>query len=628
LQYGIVSEQFRRTAWWGLMFLGVMACGASGGAGGSNGGSGEGSGGARSLGGSGGSAPEEGSGGTSPGLGGDGNGISGGANGAGGGAGSGAGGSVSVGSGGASPGGSVGTGSGGRDASGTGGSGAGASGTGGTAGVTGAAGSPGTFRVPFDWNGIVGNGQSLSVGSRGTPVITTTQPFKNVKLYDATGKYALDSSGTLSLVPLVELIRPVCPQESSPYPCNIYGETPHTALSIELTTLAKAAGAADYVTLHSVTGQGAQPLAVINKEGSNGTIGPAYGAALSEARSFKKFATAAGKTFGVIAIMLTHGETDNGFASTYESGVYKLYQDYNVDLPAITGQTQPIPLIASQQVSSPPTGNGLTNTALGGTALAIWHGGGDHPGQIICSGPKYQYKYYNTNSTTTDPHLYAAGYRRLGEKVAEVIDAVVNRGLAWQPLQPTGATVSGATVAVSFQVPNPPLAWEPSLAISTTVAAWKNGRGFEVVDSTGPLTINSADISGNSVVLTLAAAPRGSKLRVRYVTYNGCTTDCGDYLVGQLRDSDPLIGADVETISCAVTQGRTSLVCPSKALATREVHDLVTGTGFASDTVILSTDKSTKATLSNPWTGSSGTVSLRFAYDERNYAVQFDLAVD
>src|SRR5205085_7649661 len=39
---------------------------------------------------------------------------------------------------------------------------------------------PRPYSARFDWNGIVGNGQSLSVGSRGTPVQTTRQPFHNL----------------------------------------------------------------------------------------------------------------------------------------------------------------------------------------------------------------------------------------------------------------------------------------------------------------------------------------------------------------------------------------------------------------------------------------------------------------
>ncbi len=229
---------------------------------------------------------------------------------------------------------------------------------------------------------------------------------------------------------------------------------------------------------------------------------------------------------------------------------------------------------------------------------------------------------------TSTPPVTAGSARN----TQEIIDAIANRGATWKPLQPRGAVLSGPRLTVTFDVPHPPLAWERSLTVSTTVAAWQNGRGFEVVDSTGPLSLSDAQIAGNSVVLSLAAAPTGTGLRVRYVTYNGCTGNCGDHLVGQLRDSDPFVGSDTETLSCTVVQGSANVVCPAAVgkaapLSAREVHDLVTGAGLAADTVIVATDKATQASLSQPWTGASGTTSLTFAYDERNYAVQFDLAV-
>src|SRR5580700_10711089 len=36
--------------------------------------------------------------------------------------------------------------------------------------------------VPWDWSGIIGTGQSLSVGARGLPVLSTNQPYHNLKL--------------------------------------------------------------------------------------------------------------------------------------------------------------------------------------------------------------------------------------------------------------------------------------------------------------------------------------------------------------------------------------------------------------------------------------------------------------
>src|SRR4051812_42257276 len=37
-------------------------------------------------------------------------------------------------------------------------------------------------RPPFDWMGVVGTGQSLSIGAQGTPLTLTMQPYHNLKL--------------------------------------------------------------------------------------------------------------------------------------------------------------------------------------------------------------------------------------------------------------------------------------------------------------------------------------------------------------------------------------------------------------------------------------------------------------
>src|SRR5262245_50547342 len=39
-----------------------------------------------------------------------------------------------------------------------------------------------TYNFAWDWVGVVGTGQSLSVGALGTPVLSTTQPYNNLKL--------------------------------------------------------------------------------------------------------------------------------------------------------------------------------------------------------------------------------------------------------------------------------------------------------------------------------------------------------------------------------------------------------------------------------------------------------------
>ncbi len=486
----------------------------------------------------------------------------------------------------------------------------------------------GGFHVPFDWIGIVGTGQSLSVGVQGTPIIDRTQPYHNLKLLDQgpAPQYPLDGGGQLSLVPLVEPIRPrLTGYSDSQYPNNIAGETPHTSMSSQLTALAAAAGAPDYVTLHSVVGWSGHCLADIDREGEpDGSVGRAYPGSLSEARAFERMAAAQGKSFGYAAIVLTHGECD-AHNSKYEDGLFQLWQDYNRDLKAITRQGSDIPLVLSQQSTAAPS-KVAGAASLVGSALEQWRAGVDHPGQIVCAGPKYQYEYASDNL-----HLTAAGYRRLGEKYAEVVDAVVNRGGAWHPLQPASVSRAGSTITVHFEVTHPPLAWEESLAAphQTTNTAWAKGRGFEVVGASGPVTITDAVIRGDAVELTLSAPPAAG-MRVRYATVQDGTGNQGgqvDGLRGQLRDSDPFVGRDMESITCTVTHGSASITCPSGSLAARSAHDLVSGSGLAAGTVITATDAKAAATLSSPWTGTTGSAALSFAYDQRNYAVHFDLAV-
>ena len=288
--------------------------------------------------------------------------------------------------------------------------------------------------------------------------------------------------------------------------------------------------------MHTVVGESGQGIHVIDKTATpTSNMGHAYAATLFEVAALKRLAAAAGKTYGVGAIVLTHGESDAGNTS-YESDVYKLLTDYNADLAAITGQTSKIPLLLTQQQTSP--GDNSTTASL----IAEWKLGVDHPGEVVCVGPKYQYAYASDHL-----HLVTAGYDRLGEKYAEVYYERVVLGHDWQPLQPLTATLGGKTITVKLHVPVAPLAWDDAIPAPHQSAhtAWSMGRGFEVQNTSGEQTIASVAIDGDSVVITLASAPATAGLVVRYaVTQDGSGTLGGEATgrIGQLRDSDALVG--------------------------------------------------------------------------------------
>lgn len=422
----------------------------------------------------------------------------------------------------------------------------------GTACGGGGGGSGPNYNFSWDWVGVVGTGQSLSVGALGTPALATQQPYGNLKLGfgGATVTPPFDANvASLEMVPLTEPLRPTATGYPSAYPANLYGETPHAAMANQLTGMAMAVAARDYVTVHTVVGESGQPMTAIQKNPTNlpttdgKTSGLAYSATLFEATAISRLAAAAGKSYGIGAIVITHGESDAG-NSAYANALYQLLSDYNEDLAAITGQTTKIPMFASQQ-NSVPADTGTVSTS----ALQVWKASVDHPGEIVCTGPKYQYSYATDSAHV---HLAAKEYERLGEKTAQVYFERVVLGTDWQPLHPTTAEVSANTVTVHFHVPVPPLTWDDSLPPphGTLIPDWAMGRGFEISRGGIRQTITAVEIVGDDTVkITCANELAGAEVVVGYAaTAEGGTPPTAQAARwGHLRDSDPFVGSVTQT---------------------------------------------------------------------------------
>jgi hypothetical protein len=404
-------------------------------------------------------------------------------------------------------------------------------------------------RFTWNWAGVVGTGQSLSVGEQGSILTATVQPHQNLKL--SLGGLVVppfdSENAALSLVPLVELIRPRASTYPSAYPQNIYGETPHTAMASQISALVQQVSGQDYVTVHSVVGENGQGMPLLSK-GATEVVetttskGRAFAATLFEARAIQRLATAANKTYGVGAIVITHGESDSG-NTNYEADLIRLWTDYNQDIVAITGQVDPIPMFVSQQHSVPFTAR-MTSGASAST-LAQWRVGLSRPGEIVCSGPKYQYPY-----AADGVHLVTLGYDLLGEKYGQVYYERVVLGRDWQPLQPLTLRRDGPqAVSVDFHVPVPPLVWDEVIPLphQTALTEWAAGRGFEVRSGSNPIPIESVAIEGETVRITCATEiPPGAVVGYA-VTSDGTQMPGGTTRWGQLRDSDAVVGATTGT---------------------------------------------------------------------------------
>jgi hypothetical protein len=281
-------------------------------------------------------------------------------------------------------------------------------------------------------------------------------------------------------------------------------------------------------------------------------MGRAYPSTLFEVNAISKLAAAAGKTYGVGAITLIHGESDAGNMG-YADAIAQLWSDYNQDLSAITKQTASIPMLLAQQNSVPSTAGQVSVSAAQAITAGL-----NHPGDIINVGPKYQYPY-STGVTNLGVHLDSHGYELLGEKMGQVYFEKVVAGHDWQPLQPTTIERMGTNIVlVHFHVPVPPLVWDDSIptphSATGSLAAWTLGKGFEVTVSGVRATITAVDIvGGDTVQITCQGDITGANLAVAYaMTTDGVqlTTSplsamdgTGTFRWGSLKDSDPFTGA-------------------------------------------------------------------------------------
>jgi hypothetical protein len=440
----------------------------------------------------------------------------------------------------------------------------GKSGVGGT--VTG--GTSSTIAKPnFDWVGVVGSGQSLSVGF--TPPNLTKAYYNNLML--KLGSTSFPGTGTqnptapvpgttakpwdttmtdLAMAPLVEPLRAEGSGYPRPYPINLWGETHHGAMAREITRFVTAATpSSDYVTVHTIVGESGKGMTALIKQTGNttGDEGRAYAATLFEAGAITRLAKAAGKTYGVGVVVMTHGETDaDPPNAAYKDQLIKLMSDYNTDIAAVTGQAYRIPMYINQQHAYP---SGVASKGKRPDVNNVqWQLGVDHKDAFVCTGPKYQYQ---ANSNGDGVHLSVQGVEMLGEKTAQVYYERAVLGHDWQPLQPTGVERSGRVVTVHFHVPVPPLNFDTTFD-APAITEWKNGQGFELRSASANITITSVEIVGNDVKITASSDLPTSGLFVGYaLTSQGVQLKNHSKAVrwGMLRDSDTFAGATTQQVN-------------------------------------------------------------------------------
>ncbi|MBX3191601.1 MAG: hypothetical protein KF819_31705 [Labilithrix sp.] len=419
--------------------------------------------------------------------------------------------------------------------------------------------------VDYDINHVLVTGQSNAVATGSSIPLSTTQPYGNL-MFNSGIMAASNCNGTgcraytapTSFVPLVQND-------------NFYGggaaETCTSGLANEISHLAFQRydfnAHEGYPTKHDVLvslhGRSGNTYWCLRKGFCSYQINqPAtppryispFAQGLMEVTDAKAVADAAGKSYVVRGVAVIHGESDHyayinnagnhpefplpgtdGTANKiqdYTDALVEWQEDYEASIKAITGQAQPVPLF----VLGLAGGNTSTTSQVAQMTLAAHTRA---PGKVIYVAPSYPLAILSDCL-----HYSSHGERHAGEYFAKVYAKVVFGGEAWEPVRPMQITRAGNVVTVKYHVPVPPLTFD------TAKVTNPGNFGYTFVDNGALVAISSVAIAGpDTVTITLAAAPSGVNMRLRYAQNTppspacigpGTTFSGGSR--GNLRDSD------------------------------------------------------------------------------------------
>jgi hypothetical protein len=343
------------------------------------------------------------------------------------------------------------------------------------------------------WNQIISSGQSLALGTSGSPAFSTTQPFNNKRL----------NSTKTDFIPWVEggsetisssFLNSISQQVGSSNPFN-------SVLALN------AQGATDYQGLKKGTTR--------------------YNQNINDARASKVISnTLYQKPYIVRAVTIVHGENDS-YNPNYKNDLLEWQADYEMDLKAITGQIEPVKMFTCQMSSWAAYGNSRYS------AMSQINAALENPDKIVLVAPKYFLQYADL------VHLSNYSYKLLGEYYGKVMKKVIVDKEQWLPLHPTSSTISGKVITINFHVPVAPLQF------NTSIVPDRINYGFDYFDDTNSAAIESVALgaNGTSVLITLTNLPTGTNKKIGYAytgyspsVYSGITNPYA--IGGNLCDSD------------------------------------------------------------------------------------------
>jgi hypothetical protein len=482
------------------------------------------------------------------------------------------------------------------------------------------------------------NGQSNSVGADAYDFIDVVQPYNNTKLLDTAGTYTTIGDN-LVFAPLTAPIRPL--NGGGAYPDNIGGQDPSTALA---NTMSWLLGGGNRWHM-AVYGQGGTGIDVWGKGGS----GNSWVKGDFEFQAAVAIAKRQDLEVLYEAEFLVAGEND------YNSTTYlaKLIQ-FGFDVQGrkkLNGQPNDIPVLSYQQHTFATDG---TTTSL--STMAELYAGLQSPHHNLI-GPRYQKRYEAVGvNGASGVHHNAWAYLELGEKAAQVLDHIKNKGSKWKPLRPIKIAHNTTTgiIQIDLSAPVGQLRFDRHLprpqywGSGTTPHYWSRGRGFTIngitLDGSYLGNNNPVTFSGNSILIQVPPGVTPSDGLLHYATKSANQT--GTYVWGdrnnqgarngEVCDSDPFRAYLQQKLICSVTNGSAVVTIGARGFRRVgwywrvECEQRASGLGNAApllpfDCIVKTRDSDTQVTLSDVWPGATGSAELTFRPDHSNYLVAFSL---
>lgn len=387
-----------------------------------------------------------------------------------------------------------------------------------------------------DYMHIFSYGQSLSRGSTGIPLRSTSQPYNNKTFLSGVLVRPGANSDLGITIPYDSCgFKPLTEERPGTHPS---GETPVSSALNGICSfiVEKGDDPLDYSFIGSAPGWGGQPIANLMKSAASTAF--IWNGMITQVKDAMALAAAEGKSYSVWGMLWAQGENDAGVSmEEYKRLFLKIKNEFADDVHAVTGQDF-IPPVFTYQTAAHRKYSRNDNTV----AIAQWQAARDDI-DIIMACPAYQLPHAADNL-----HLTNDSYVQFGKYYAKAFYQTVFEKNPWKPLWPEQIIWQGRIIDITFHVPNGSLVWDTNLVTQTPnygFDLWRN-------DSEGSTAIESLSFrpGGKRLVIKLAVDPQeGDTLtygrgRVGDALAGGPVSGPRGNLRDQAGDSDNYVDGD------------------------------------------------------------------------------------